>query len=588
MAGILERVHSIRYELVSFLLPFLAYCLTLKENIADTHVLNVLTQYALWTTGTTSLGTVAHPIVSNWSGFLIQISTDLVVSNGHYYSVYAPGMSFLSFPFGLAGFLLNGGVMSLHSWAILTDEGFVALCGSIASFVLYKVCRYYASQVPSLLASLTLAFGTIVWPFATELFDHDVAMLFSLLGVYLVIRWARSEDSGRIPLTLAGAGGSLAVASTVEYLSAFLVLPIILFIAHRRRRVIVSELVLLATFVAGPVLDLAYNVWVTGNPFDFPENLYGGANGLTAIQRFAPSQLLTVPIIYLVSPYRGLLLISPVLFVGLYGLVRMYKSGGLRGEAVFLFSLFLFGLVPYSAWTDWRGGDSFGPRFLVDVIPFIVIPIAYVLSEERGKYSRWIRGAFGSLFIYSSFIAGTAAFTTADPPALPGVMAYQAFSQSIPILLKNDLDVWWHRFHPHLALVLVPLCFISLWVLTVTLLSRKRIGGGQGASPLLHEGSQTRGNHERPIESRARHTRLILSRMLLVIEQGASSLCGVAWVLNRMDAVTSVSGHVRRGIARLVGKPNNNLTICSGGDATSSGRPLCRAVVAGEGHLRSA
>jgi hypothetical protein len=335
----------------------------------------------------------------------------------------------------------------------------------------------YAPPIPSLLASLTLAFGTIAWPFATLIGDHDVAMLFSLLGVYCVIRCSRLENAGNEKyVALAAAGASLGIASTVEYLSALLVLPLILFLAYRKKLNVFSGSLFSAIFSLGPILDLAYNQTVTGNPLVFPEDLWSGGGGLTAFQRFEPSQLLTVPIYNLLSPYRGLLLLSPVLFVGIYGLFRMYQSGRFRGDALLFLSLFLLGLLPYSMWSNWEGGWSFGPRFLVDVIPYLVIPIAFALSESRARNAKTLKVVFPSLFVLSSFIAGAAAFTSASPPSETSLLYYPPARQSIPWLLQNNLDAWWHRFHPHFALAFVPLCFILIWAVAGRLLSSVPVG----------------------------------------------------------------------------------------------------------------
>jgi hypothetical protein len=470
-----------RYELISFLLPLVVYGLTLRENFADTHSLNVLTQYALWTTGSPSLGPVSHPIIPDWSGFNAQVNIDLIISKGQYFSVYAPGLSYLSYPFGALGFLLNHGGLGIQSWAILTDEGFVALCGAISALVLYKICRMYATPRSSLLASLTLAFGTLVWPFATEIFDHDVAMLFSLLGVYCVMRFSRTEGTGREKYALLAAGGaSLGVGYTIEYLSALLILPLALFLIFKRKLNLPLGAVLFATFLIGPLLDLAYNQSVTGSFLTFPEDVW---NGSTALSRFVPSQLLAIPFFNLLSPYRGLLLYSPVLFVGIYGLYRMYCSARFRGDAVLFLSLFLFGLIPYSAWSPWDGGYSFGPRFLVDVIPYLVIPIAFVLSEVRGRFDRGRDLIFLSLFFLSSLIAGVGAFTEASTPNGTDILSIQPITQSFSWVLQNHLDSWWHRLSPEITLAVVPACFILIWGVSVRFVASKGESTEEGVNP---------------------------------------------------------------------------------------------------------
>jgi len=469
MVQLLQRVLARKYELVSFLVPLVVYGLALRENTVEAHFLNVATQYAVWTTGSPSLGPVGHPIIHN-----IPTDVDTVISNNQYFSAYAPGFSYLSLPFGIFGFLLNGGKLEYYSYAILTDEAFVAICAALAALVLFKICRLYAPPPASLLASFTLAFGTIVWPFSTVLFEHDVAMLFSLLGVYCVLRLVKKHDAGSKEYALvAAAGASIGIASTIEYLSALMIIPLLAFMVYRRKLNIFSGSLFGLTFIPGPILDLVYNQYVTGSPLVFPEDLLVAAHGQSALSRFDPSQLLTVPIYNLLSPNRGLFLISPVLLLGVYGIVRMYRSDKLRGDALLFISIFLLGLFPYSAWSDWWGGYAFGPRFLIDVLPFLVIPIACVLSDSVLGRARTTKVAFLSLFLLSSFIAGAAAFTSAEPIEQTDLGFYQPIAQSIPWLLHNNLDVWWFRFHPSLSFVIIPSCFLLIWVISTRLLSPK-------------------------------------------------------------------------------------------------------------------
>jgi hypothetical protein len=145
----------------------------------------------------------------------------------------------------------------------------------------------------------------------------------------------------------------------------------------------------------------------------------------------------------------------------------MYQSGRFRGDALLFLSLFLLGLLPYSMWSNWEGGWSFGPRFLVDVIPYLVIPIAFALSESRARNAKTLKVVFPSLFVLSSFIAGAAAFTSASPPGGQSLSYFQPIKQSIPWLLQNSLDVWWHRFYPDFGLVIVPWCFVLIWAVVV-------------------------------------------------------------------------------------------------------------------------
>src|SRR4029077_17951744 len=102
---------------------------------------------------------------------------------------------------------------------------------------------------------------------------------------------------------------------------------------------------------------------------------------------------------YLVSPFRGVFVLCPILILGLFGLREMWK---LYGNETILFALLLtVTLIYYAAWQGWDGSWAYGPRFLIVGLPYLAIPISILLSQSR----EWYR-LFLGVFIVSSFIEG--------------------------------------------------------------------------------------------------------------------------------------------------------------------------------------
>ncbi|NQU98788.1 glycosyltransferase family 39 protein [Candidatus Woesearchaeota archaeon] len=82
-------------------------------------------------------------------------------------------------------------------------------------------------------------------------------------------------------------------------------------------------------------------------------------------------------------PYRGLLFYSPVLLFSFLGLFFMFKKNKL--ETVFIFLIFLSLLFFQSSLFLWWGGTAFGPRHLLPVIPFLMIPFVFALKKINIK-----------------------------------------------------------------------------------------------------------------------------------------------------------------------------------------------------------
>jgi len=170
-----------RLDFLAFFIPFVVYVLSLNSVWSADYQASILgLQYSLWKNHSFSLGVQGSPIVH---------SVDVGLFNGKYYSEISPGFAILALPFAELGFFLDGGT-TINLWgnAVIFDELFVALTSALSAFVVYKICRFYAEPIPSLLASITLALGTSVWPFSTMIFIHGTSLFFSTSAVYLVLR----------------------------------------------------------------------------------------------------------------------------------------------------------------------------------------------------------------------------------------------------------------------------------------------------------------------------------------------------------------------------------------------------------------
>src|SRR6202011_6204043 len=85
---------------------------------------------------------------------------------GYYYSALAPGAPVLALPFVGLGFMLDGN-FTQFGYALLMSEVFVALCNSIAAYLVYRIGSLFFRKPTSVFLAFTYAFSTITWPFAT-------------------------------------------------------------------------------------------------------------------------------------------------------------------------------------------------------------------------------------------------------------------------------------------------------------------------------------------------------------------------------------------------------------------------------------
>jgi hypothetical protein len=83
----------------------------------------------------------------------------------------------------------------------------------------------------------------------------------------------------------------------------------------------------------------------------------------------------------LLSPGAGLLVYVPVLIVGFAGFPSLARAW--RLEAALIAAVVLLRLLFFARWWDWPGGATWGPRYIVPLIPLMLLPAAFVAGRLR-------------------------------------------------------------------------------------------------------------------------------------------------------------------------------------------------------------
>lgn len=75
---------------------------------------------------------------------------------------------------------------------------------------------------------------------------------------------------------------------------------------------------------------------------------------------------------------RGFLVATPLVVLGLAGLVMMARRKDLRAEAILSAGVFIGFLMIPMMWGNPWGGDSPGARYTLPALPFLALPVAFV------------------------------------------------------------------------------------------------------------------------------------------------------------------------------------------------------------------
>ena len=344
--------------------------------------------------------------------------------DGRLYSEKGPGQSFFAVPWTALGLLLGSAYpppqsdfalqFVLGAYNALIGAGIAGLTAALGLAMGY-------SRRAALFVGGALAFATFLWPTSRTFFAEPLLGLLLLASFYLLyIGFDRQRKLGAITnpqpptaLLFALSGVFFAWAVAVKVQGAIALPAYLLYIALRSRRRMTNDegqtveegqpavdtdslpfrhspfvirlfssfrithysLPWLIGLGVGIAPYLLYNWLAFGSPFatgygygtsitNFDTPLYEGVYGL------------------LVSPGKGLLWYAPPVIIALWGWGKFMRRH--RAEAWFAGALALIMLAVFGSFAVWHGDGAWGPRFLVPLLPFALLPSLPVVQRALG------------------------------------------------------------------------------------------------------------------------------------------------------------------------------------------------------------
>jgi hypothetical protein len=365
---------------------------------------------------------------------------DWAQANGHYYSNKAPGAAILAAPayyLLVTGERLFGQDSGRYSVALLNaylvNVWISCVPSALAALALFRLARRLPghSSRDALIAALVYGLGTLILPFGTQFWGHNTAAAFLLMGTLFLSTGSRSGNWA--------AGLAFGLAVTVEYLSAITLVSTAAFMmADRSRRLAVPRLLLGAVcplFLLALFHRVNFGGWATtaaalSNP--------GRTNG----DAFTTLSLRALAVI-LMTPYRGLILFSPVLVFACVGARRALQPTGDPLLRFALMNLALY-LIAVACYTGWDGGQATGPRYLIPSLGFWVLLLpAWSSLRVKTKVVAAVLGVVSCLNMLA---------IAAVDPMVRKVVSNPLYGFVLPHLLRGDLNAKGGSFYHFFSL----------------------------------------------------------------------------------------------------------------------------------------
>ncbi len=293
--------------------------------------------------------------------------------DGHLYSKKGVTPSLFLLPFVLVAQAAPW--LSIRATAML----FNPLVTALTAVVLYSfLLDTKFSARTAWLTALLYGIATFAISYTRTLFGEPLAALLILMAVWQL--WRKN-------FLFAGAALALCIGINLSYAVLVAMGGVYVLVAaylnartHQVSPIQRADRLHVASFFAPVILFglflLAYNALRFGNP-------------LTSGYNFAQGEAFNYPAQWGIfglwlSPYRGIVWYNPILLLTLPGMWlwwRSYSDPIWRSLSVLMGLFIIAQTLVYAAWWSWHGGIVWGARFLIPVLPLLVLFIAPVLEN---------------------------------------------------------------------------------------------------------------------------------------------------------------------------------------------------------------
>ncbi len=387
---------------------------------------------------------------------------DKAFYKGRYYTVTSIGPSLIALPaYAVFGQLACAPVLaarlcpsppSAHNaayahWALVWITFWtVSLPSAAVGVLVYMLIgRLLGLWRPAFWLALLYGLGTVAFPYSRAFFQHQVAAFGLALGFYVLCR-VIDRGASLAWLSIAGLLFGLAIVSEYPVVLAVSVLVVWTLVNVPRW----PAMCYLLLGAVPPLLMLAaYDIATFDTPLPvayryhvFHSALHG--RGVMGISWPTLEALYGLTL----SPLRGLFFMSPFLLLMVPGIYWTWRDALVSRKLALALAAIILSFFLYNAgYQFWTGGYSIGPRYLVPMLPFAMLPVAAgvgrIWCTAAGRLLVVVMCAGSLVNVWAQSIAGQ----YYPPLSVDGLPQNNPLLQyAIPHLRAGDIALNWGHY----------------------------------------------------------------------------------------------------------------------------------------------
>ncbi len=291
--------------------------------------------------------------------------------NGYVYAKYGFGQSLAAVPLFLLGRAVFGSDLNGLQATVLVFSPLITALMCVLIFLFVKRLKF--SPQVGFFVCLIYGLTTLAWSYTKYFFEQPLVSFLLFFSCFALYRYKQTGEMKWLLFSGIALGFSVSTRHASIIVTPLLLLYL-LYLLHREKidlkGAIHRFIVFVMPLTVFTFLVLGYNfmrfgsIWETG---------YG-----------SKIQLFTNPIYegivgQLLSPGKGLFVYAPSLLLFFFGIKSFMKR--FRVEALLFLSIPLIYLLFYSRHEGWDGGYSWGPRHMVTISVFLLLPMGTVIEK---------------------------------------------------------------------------------------------------------------------------------------------------------------------------------------------------------------
>ena len=288
---------------------------------------------------------------------------------------------------------------SLDNDFILLETFYGPIFASLSVAIFFLISRTFTySEKTSIFLALIFGLATAIWAYSNTSLNTTASIFFILWGFYYFRKFQQNYSLQKILLSSVILSFGFLVRPDVILVIIPLFVLLIFELKSRDKKIKKIILFLIPHIFSFAILKLI-------DYLNF--GIFDNKTGITSVEFIKSVSIIDTPLhvgIFgnLLAPGLGLMIFVPVLFTIFFSFPDFWQKH--KKETILFSSIIIIFLIFYGRLDAWHGFVSWTARYMITLIPFMLLPLGYSIEKRNSKKIIVIIGILSIIGVFFNII----------------------------------------------------------------------------------------------------------------------------------------------------------------------------------------